>query len=179
MITIYKASVAEATQLTELARNIYKEHYLHLWHPGGAEWYMETYAYAFDKIQQELADDNIEYFIAVEKGIECGYLKLVLNAALEGYEKTNALEVERIYLHQKAMGKGLGKQLMQLAAQRAEDLEKDRLFLKAMDSSAAAIEFYQRQGFDICGSLQLPMPAFSLMKAEYRGMLVLKKELRK
>jgi ribosomal protein S18 acetylase RimI-like enzyme len=138
---------------------------------------MATYAYAPDKIRQELADDNTEYFIAVEDGVPCGYLKIVLTAVLQGYETMNAMEVERIYLHQAAIGKGLGSRLMKLAQQRAVELKKDILFLKAMDSSTAAIEFYKRQEFEICGSLQLPMPAFTLMKKEYRGMVILKKEV--
>jgi hypothetical protein len=45
-----------------------------------------------------------------------------------------------------------------------------------MDSSTRAIAFYEKLGYIICGSLQLPMPAFSLMKEEYRGMVILKQE---
>lgn len=177
MIQINKAILADAALLTELSRIIYQQHYLHLWHAGGAEWYMQEYAYNADKIEKELTDNNIEYFIAAENGQQLGYLKIILNATLAGEETKDALEVERIYLHKTAMGKGLGKKLMELAMQRAQELKKDFIFLKAMDSSTDAIEFYKKAGYVICGSLQLPMPVFSLMKEEYRGMVILKKEL--
>ncbi len=179
MIHIYKASPSDASILTELSRIIYQQHYLHLWHAGGAEWYMKEYAYNADKILNELADSNIEYFIAAENGLYLGYLKIILSATLAGEETMDALEIERIYLQKTAMGKGLGRKFMELALHKAQELKKDFIFLKAMDSSMDAIEFYKKLGYVICGSLQLPMPVFSLMKKEYRGMVILKKELNK
>jgi diamine N-acetyltransferase len=173
MITIYKASAADAAMLAQLARDIYKEHYLHLWYPGGADWYMNEYAYAAHKIEAELADPLVEYFIAAGDDQPLGYMKLNIEAALD--ENPGALEVERIYLYKNAAGKGIGRQLMELALQRAKELKKEILFLKAMDSSLDAIVFYQKLGYTICGSLQLPMPEFSLMKEAYRGMVVLKR----
>ena len=177
MITTYKASVKEAELLTELARNIYREHYLHLWHPGGAEWYMEEYAYARGKIEMELADPNIEYFIAVENGANAGYIKLVLSVPLADNTMTTALEVERIYLHTICMGKGIGKRLMELAHERARELKRDIVLLKAMDSATPAISFYTTLGYTISGNLELPMPDFALMKKEYRGMVTLTRKV--
>ena len=175
MVNIEKASVNDAAMLAVLAQQIYKEHYLHLWHPGGAAWYMNEYAYATDKIVQDLTDANVEYYIAFQNEAPIGYLKLVLNAVLPAHESYDAIEVERIYIHQQFTGKGIGKQLMNLAMQRALQLKKDMVFLKAMDSSAAAIAFYKKEGYSICGSLQLPLPEFELMQEKFRGMVVMKK----
>ncbi len=177
MINIYKASLKDTVLISELAKQIYQEHYLHLWNTGGAQWYMDEYAYALDKIETELTDANVEYFIAVEDGTYLGYLKIILNSTWAGDETLAALEVERIYLHKAAMGKGLGKKLMQVALNKALQLKKDIVFLKAMDSATSAIEFYKKLGYIIFGSFELPLPLFSLMKKEYRGMLVLKKEV--
>jgi diamine N-acetyltransferase len=177
MITILKASLTDAPLISELAKKIYQEHYLHLWQPGGAQWYMQEYAYAQSKIEQELADANVEYFIAAEDGTSLGYMKIVLNAILTNYETLGAMEVERIYLHKAATGKGLGKKLMEVAQQKAQALNKGIIFLKAMDSSVAAIAFYKKLGYEICGSLQLPLPDFSLIKEGYRGMVILKKHI--
>jgi diamine N-acetyltransferase len=177
MISIHKATLTNASLISSLAKKIYQEHYLHLWQPGGAQWYMHEYAYAQHKIENELADCNVEYFIAAENGIYIGYMKIVLTAILPSDETMDALEVERIYLHQSAMGKGLGKKLMELAMQKAQQLKKQIIFLKAMDSSTAAIAFYKKIGYQICGSVQLPLPAFYLLKEQYRGMVILKKEV--
>jgi diamine N-acetyltransferase len=70
---------------------------------------MQEYAYAQNKSEQELADANVEYFIAVENGASLGYMKIILNATLNNYETLHAPEVERIYLYKAATGKGLEK----------------------------------------------------------------------
>lgn len=177
MLNIHKATDSETGIIVDLSRNIYKEYYLHLWHTGGADWYMEDYAYSTEKIMRELMDRNIEYFIARENDIELGYLKINLNKKLAGFETLNAIEVERIYLYKNAAGKGFGKQLMQIAMNKARELKKDIIFLKAMDSSTDALKFYKKLGYEICGRLQLPLPTFHLMKEKYRGMVILKKNV--
>ena len=163
--------------LGKLAKEIYKQYYLHLWYPGGAEWYMEQYAYATDKIEKEIANPATEYYIATVHGVPVGYIKLNLFAILPGEEKADKMEVERIYLDTTSKGKGLGKKLMLLALQRATELQKEIIFLKAMDSATDAIAFYKSLGYTICDSFQLPLPDFELMKKEYRGMVVLKRKV--
>jgi GNAT superfamily N-acetyltransferase len=174
MRSLIRAAGSDALALTTLARDIYKDHYLHLWHPGGADWYMEEYAYSLAGMEKDLEDPNVEYYISVEDGAYTGYLKLVLSSFLEGEE---ALEVERIYLYKNALGKGLGRQFMELAIQRAGELDRKTIYLKAMDSSDAAIAFYRKMGFEICGTLQLPLPDFLRMKKEFRGMVIMKRNI--
>lgn len=177
MITIKKATPNDSTVIAELAIDIYKENYLHLWHSGGAQWYMYEYAYSEEKLKMELDDSNVEYYIANENGSSIGYMKLVLTSTLSGYESMNTMEVERIYLFEKVKGRGIGKKLMELAQFKAQELFKDIVFLKAMDTSIDAIEFYKKMGYKICGSITLPLPVFSLMKKEYRGMVILMKKI--
>ena len=104
-------------------------------------------------------------------------MKLVLDAAMPGFETVPALEVERIYLQKDSTGKGVGKQLMQLAMEKANGLKKGDYLFENNRLSIAAIEFYKKLGFRTCGSLQLPMPEFALMKEEFRGMLIMKKDV--
>lgn len=177
MISLYRASVTDAEMISTLAKEIYKEHYLHLWHGDGAAWYMNTNAYALDKIENELIDKNSEYIIAIENGRNVGYLKMVFTAVLSADDNRNAMEVERIYLHKASMGKGLGRKLMEFALEKARALKKEIIFLKTMDTSTEAIAFYKKVGYTICGSIQLPLPEYSLMKEEYRGMVILKRTI--
>ncbi len=170
-------NTADASKLSALSKDIYKQHYLHLWNEGGADWYMHQYAYPENILQKELADQNIMYCVAYKNNKALGYLKIKINETLQGFEKLNALEVERIYIYKEATGKGLGKQLMQYVFDIARQHKKDIVFLKAMDSSIDAISFYKSQGFNMCGNFQLPMPTFERMKKEFRGMVVLKKDL--
>ncbi len=176
-IIIRRIDASHAKELSALAKDIYNEHYLHLWNEGGADWYMHEYAYPETVLQKELEDENIMYCIAYKSDQAVGYLKIKINETWHGFEQLNALELERIYIHKKATGKGLGKQMMQYVFDIAQQYQKDIVFLKAMDSSDAAIAFYKSLGFEICGTFQLPMPTFEWMKKEYRGMVVLKKDM--
>lgn len=174
-LSIQEIHSSDAAALSALAKAIYAEHYLHLWHEGGADWYMNEYAYPEEKLRDELADPaNLHYIVYDDNQHACGYLKLRTNAMLQGYEQYNTLEIERIYLHQSVTGKGIGKILMQHAEKKAAALHKDLIFLKAMDSSLDAISFYQKMGYHPCGTLQLPFP---LLKESYRGMVILCKTL--
>ena len=173
-MTITPIDISHADELSALAKTIYVEYYLHLWNPGGADWYMNEYAYPPEKLKQELADNNNLHFIVYDDEQPVGYLKLKLNAVLEGFKNKNSLEIERIYLHRSAAGKGIGKQLMLVSEDIARQHQKQMIFLKAMDSSLDAISFYQKMGYTLCGTLRLP---FSQIKDEYRGMVILRKEL--
>lgn len=177
MITITQATIVDSVTLSKLAIAIYQENYLYLWHEGGAEWYMHEYAYPENKIRQELSDQNIAYYIVKENAEPLGYLKLVLAGKIAGYEPSDSLEIERIYLLNKMKGRRLGKSLMDHALDIARSMNKKVLFLKAMDSSQDAIKFYQKMGYEISDTFSLPMPTFSLMKDEYRGMVVLIKNI--
>jgi GNAT superfamily N-acetyltransferase len=175
MISIRTANPGDADFLSDLAKEIYKEHYLYLWLSGGAQWYMEEYAYNSQKVAADLNSPGVEYYIAFQDDQPIGYMKLVLGASLPGSEPVKALEVERIYLHQHASRKGVGRKLMQLAMDRARHFKKEFIFLKAMDSGTSAIQFYRSLGYFVSGSFHLSDQEFALMKPEFRGMIILKK----
>lgn len=174
MLQITPIDISAADELATLAKSIYREYYLHLWDHGGADWYMNDYAYHSDTLRSELADKNNLHYIVYENSCPMGYLKIRVHATLKGFEHRNSLEIERIYLHKKMAGKGIGTQLMQLSEDIAHRHQKEMIFLKAMDSSTDAILFYQKMGYTIGGSLTLPFP---LMKEEFRGMVILQKEI--
>lgn len=174
IVEIIPVTTAHADELSALAKNIYKEYYLHLWYPGGADWYMNEYAYHPGTLRTELADTGNLHFIVYEGEEPVGYLKIRMDAILPGTERANSLEIERIYLHKKAAGKGIGKKLMQLAEKTAVQYNKKIVFLKAMDSSKDAIAFYEKMGYVLSGRLTLSFPQ---MKEIFRGMVILQKQL--
>lgn len=171
---IVPIDISHANELSALAKAIYVEYYLHLWNPGGADWYMHEYAYPPAKLKAELADANNHHFIVYNEEEPMGYLKLKQNAVLKGFETHNSLEIERIYLHKAIAGKGVGKQLILLSEEIAHSHKKEMIFLKAMDTSLDAVNFYQKMGFTKCGTYILPFPQ---LKEELRGMVILNKFL--
>ncbi|HTQ29168.1 MAG TPA: GNAT family N-acetyltransferase, partial [Puia sp.] len=158
--------------LASLARQAYLDHFTYLWHDEGA-WYSK-YSFASGTLEKEMAEDNNRFFMAWLNAFPVGFLKLRLDQPLGEIPGSRAMELERIYLLSSATGKGIGKALLRHAETMARQYRKEILWLKAMDSSQEAIAFYQRNGFNICGSHRLDSP---VMKEEYRGMLILEKTL--
>lgn len=173
-IIIEQVNANKAVELSDLAKKIYQQYYLYLWHEGGAEWYMNEYAYPVGKLFNELLNPNNLHFIAYHHQTAVGYMKISLNPATTN---TNDAELERIYIDEIYAGKGLGKRFIHLAIAESIKYQKQNIFLKAMDSAIDAITFYKKMGFEYAASFQLPMPVFHLMKEEFRGMIVLNKPL--
>ena len=169
-IVIKPITVDDALLLSDVALRAYKDHYLHLWHEGG-EWYMEK-SFAVHNLAAELASSNSRFFMVYVAGQPAGFIKINIDAPLE--DETNALELERIYFVKAVNGRGVGTKAMEHIMAIAKGLGKKILWLKVMDSSTAAIAFYKKFGFDICGTYRLD---FVQMKEELRGMYVMKAAL--
>ncbi|HNP22846.1 MAG TPA: GNAT family N-acetyltransferase [Panacibacter sp.] len=171
-ITIRKLSTNDAALLSRVALKAYCDHYLHLWYDGG-DWYKEK-SFAPQRLEKELADDNALFFLVRSSEEEAGFLKLNVNAALNDFSTEEALELERIYLNAAAAGRGIGSFLLDYTFQLARSKQKKVVWLKTMDSSKAAISFYKKYGFMICGTHTLEFPE---MKEAYRGMYIMRKFL--
>ena len=167
-IIIEKLDVKDVSLLRETALQAYADHYLHLWHDEG-KWYMEKF-FSVEKLTAELNDANAVFYLALYNNSPAGFLKLNIHAPLE--DDKNALELERIYLKKNCEGKGIGKKLVEITFTVAKENNKDVVWLKAMDSSLGPISFYEKMGFEICGTFRLQ---HATMKEELRGMVIMKK----
>jgi GNAT superfamily N-acetyltransferase len=172
-LTIRPVLNTDAKLLSDLAKEIYIPHYPYLWKEGGVEWYINEFAYPVEKIQLELNDENNLHFIAWMNEEPVGYLKININTKTKGYHAIEVMELERIYLFENRVQKGIGKQLMQFVLALAKEHNKKIIVLKAMDSAKQALLFYQKFGFKIAHSFRLSDTTFHLMKSEYRGMFIL------
>lgn len=105
---------------------------------------------------EELSNPNSFFYAIPSQNGFCAYLKLNIGSAqteqnLE-LEHSQALEIERIYVLNEYIGKGLGKQLFQFALAKAKELSKPCIWLGVWEKNTKAIDFYQRQGLEIFDS---------------------------
>jgi len=170
-LKILPCSVKDAEDLSDIAIRAYKDYYLYLWFDNG-DWYI-NYSFAPAIFEKELRNDNHAFFFLNEKQTPIGFLKLNISRSLKDYEEYSAIELERIYLIRAATGKGYGRRVMEFCLDYAKDLNKEIIWLKAMDSSDA-VEFYKKSGFEVCGTFRLDFPQ---MKPEFRGMVIMLKRL--
>jgi GNAT superfamily N-acetyltransferase len=170
MLQIKRVEATAAAELRDIGIRSYLPHYSHLWKPGGVDWYMHR-CFSDEALQNDFADLNIEYFIIADEKQNVGILKLVLQKSLPDSEIENALYLEKIYFIEEWTGKGAGQQLIQFTFERAKELNRECVWLMAMDSADKPVSAYQRSGFVIHSRTRLD---FNLMKEEYRGMIVMK-----
>ncbi len=157
--------------LIRITQTTYSEHYQYLWKDKGEQYIQANYSAA--ALTKELMDENVSLYFITKADKIYGFLKLQINAPLDNYTAKDALELARIYLLKKGMGKGLGKAVMQAVEEIAIHLEKQVIWLKTMDSSEAA-QFYQSCGYEVCGGTKLVIEG---LYPELQQQLIMKKLL--
>ena len=182
-IRIFCLSVEDAQWLSSTAQKAYFDSYRHLWFDEG-EWYGER-CFNVEQLRIELSDKNALFFGVEQKKEGLGFLKINLDYPLSKMacqseflkllsfntdEIPNALELERIYLTKNGQKKGIGRRLVQLVYDQARTFGKDIVWLKAMDTNADAIGFYEKMNFKICATMRLN---FEQMKPEMCGMVAM------
>jgi GNAT superfamily N-acetyltransferase len=171
-IKIEKVNAQDVPLLREVALKSYSDHYLHLWYDEG-QWYKDK-SFSIERLLVEVNNHNSLFYLSYYNKAPVGFLKLNIDAPLEGFQRKNTLELERIYLEKMVEGKGIGRKLVELTFDIARQNNKDIVWLKAMDTSYGPIAFYQKMGFQITGTYRLKHP---LMKEELRGMVIMTKNL--
>jgi GNAT superfamily N-acetyltransferase len=164
-----KVGLKDLKALQIIGERSYTPHYTHLWKPGGVEWYMNR-CFSDATLEKEFADENIEYYIISAGDEDIGILKLILQKQVPDSEIENALYLEKIYFVKEWTGKGIGRKLIEFAFERARELNRDCVWLMAMDTSDKPIAAYERAGFRIHSRTRLD---FEIMKEEFRGMAVM------
>ncbi|MDQ3321488.1 MAG: GNAT family N-acetyltransferase [Acidobacteriota bacterium] len=171
MLNIKKAGLADLRELQAIGIDSYLPHYAHLWKENNAEWYLNK-CFGDEFLQNELADANIEYYIISAEEKNIGILKLVLRKPLPDSDIENALYLEKIYFIKEWTGKGVGRELINFTFERAGELNRECVWLVAMDTADKPVKAYERTGFTIHSRSRID---FEWMKDEFRGTLVMKK----
>jgi diamine N-acetyltransferase len=170
-LEIVECTAADANKISEVAIKSYNEFYLYLWNDDGS-WYVNR-SFRPEIIKAEIENPNSRFYLLKFAGEAIGFMKLNLDQPLDALGYTKAMELERIYITKTFERKGLGRQAIEYCVNIASEMKTEIVWLKSMDSSPA-LEFYQRLGFEVCGSYTLD---FEMMKPEFRGMKILMKKL--
>jgi len=170
MIPRRKAGLSDLRELQNIGIESYLPHYAHMWKEGGVDWYLDK-CFGDEFLKGELGDANIEYYIVASEAKDIGILKLVLQKPLPDSNVENALYLEKVYFIKEWTGKGVGREMMNFTFERARELNRQCVWLVAMDTAGKPIKAYERAGFTIHAHKMLD---FELLKEEFRGTFVMK-----
>lgn len=144
-----KIKICNKDQL-DLLRAISIETYRDTFSDSNSEALMAQYfqdALNKEKLQAELNHpDSRFYFIYYAEKV-AGFLKVNVMSAQTEIKDVNALEIERFYIRQPYLRKGLGKELMGFACDLALQKNKTFVWLGVWENNMPALHFYKQMGF--------------------------------
>ena len=89
--------------------------------------------------------DGFEYYLLNHGGMDAGYLGI--------QAKKNTMTLSKLYILKQYRGKGIGAMAMLFTGERAKELHSSQIELIVNRQNQKAIEFYEKRGFRINGSL--------------------------
>ncbi len=151
-MTIRPATVADAETLSRLATQTMHEAFGPPANP--IEW-VEGYcneSLTASVLATELVDPRSAYFLMETDDQQAiGYVKLRRKAPPRRLAERNALEIQRIYLLDAAIGQGLGRRLMEHCFDIARQQGYRAVYLGVWEHNLRGIIFYEKMGFQKFG----------------------------
>ena len=152
-IDIRQATAADAKVLTDLAYTTFWDAFAH--HPKNAPDDLNHYmrqAFNAEQIEAELTEEKSIFLIAEIDGEPAGYAKIIVDAIEPGITAERPVELNRLYSHQQFLGKGIGQALMDACFARAQQDDRDVMWLGVWEFNPRAQRFYEKNGFRVVGS---------------------------
>lgn len=146
--SIVKAEVKDLKALQAFARHTFADTYEQYNTAENMRYYHEV-VFSDTGFENDLLGTASEYYIAREDEKIAGYMKLNIDADKDG---PGGMELERIYVSKEQKGRGVGKALLQKAAEAGKAYGKRYLWLGVWERNNAALGFYQKQGFEPFGT---------------------------
>ncbi|MBS4455922.1 GNAT family N-acetyltransferase [Tuanshanicoccus lijuaniae] len=113
-------------------------------------------AYDLTQLESELNASCSETYLAFLENQLAAYLKINWSTAQTEEMGEQTLEIQRIYVRSAFKRKGIGKQLLDIAYNRAKALKKSSIWLGVWEKNFAAQAFYQSEGFIKIGEHAFP-----------------------
>ncbi|MFI5129669.1 MAG: GNAT family N-acetyltransferase [Chitinophagales bacterium] len=104
-----------------------------------------------EALMNEVGTEGNVFMIAFIDAEPAGYVRLREGSSRPEFENKSCLEIARIYVINKMIGKGVGSELMQKCIDVATEGNKELLWLGVWKENTVAIDFYKRWGFEIFG----------------------------
>jgi ribosomal protein S18 acetylase RimI-like enzyme len=149
-LNIRRARVEDAKLLAELGAQTFAETFTDDNKPEDMAAYLAA-SFNLEKLTVELTDPLSIFFIAEGGGHAAGYAKIHAGEALEGVENQKPIELVRLYVSRKWLGRGVGQALMQRCLNEARKLGFQTIWLGVWEHNSRALAFYRKWDFHEVG----------------------------
>jgi ribosomal protein S18 acetylase RimI-like enzyme len=154
-LSIRQADISDTNIICALGVTTFYEAYFEQDDSGDlANYVLESFSRA--QIEAELNDTNSTFFIAELNGRAVGYAKLRESSTVDCLKNENAIELHRIYILERAKGRGVGGELLNRCFETARAKGYETIWLGVWEENSAAQKFYEKLGFMKVGELEFP-----------------------
>ena len=147
LITIRTAGPADAELIADMSRTAFYEAFAKHNTKEDMDIFMRE-QFTKEELMKEVEFNEGIFLLAFLDDEPVGYARLRVKNNLA---HEHAIEIARIYALEKAIGKGVGKALMQECINKANELKMKSIWLGVWEHNDRAIAFYQRRGFERFG----------------------------
>lgn len=146
-ITVRRATAADAALIADLSRTTFYQAFAKDNTESDMELFMNE-QFTKEALMKEVAEGDGIFLLAYDADDAVGYARIRVDNKLQ---HEAAIEVARIYALDTAIGKGVGKALMETCLQIAKEMDRKAVWLGVWEKNERAINFYQKWGFEKFG----------------------------
>ncbi|WP_219725490.1 GNAT family N-acetyltransferase [Vibrio diazotrophicus] len=166
---IREATLKDASAISVLGRNTYREHFADIWHDIDS---FLNADFSNDAIKSCInSPSSHRYLLALRNNTLIGFAKLNINSELNGMGKP-CIELQKIYLKKDSVGNNLGSGLIERVMELASELDSKYAWLDVLKNNVQAQKFYQRHQFRIVDEIPYKTDRYEI------GMFVMVKRLK-
>jgi ribosomal protein S18 acetylase RimI-like enzyme len=151
MITIRFATEKDAVLIAEMSRKTFLETFAHNNTKENMDKFMNE-TFSNEELMKEVAEAGTIFFLAYDEAEPVGYVRMRENTSPPGLKNTKAVEIARIYATANAIGKGVGRAMMQHCISIAKEKKYETIWLGVWEHNRRAIDFYNKWGFEKFGT---------------------------
>ncbi len=152
-IQIRTATTEDIDMVVELARVTFWDAFAG--HPKNAPHDTDEYmtnAFSVERMTGQLSDPDNIFLIAEIDNEPAGYARLVRHSTEDGIVAEKPVELNRLYVHQKFLGLGIGPALMEKCFETGKENGHDVIWLGVWEYNPRAQAFYKKYGFQFAGN---------------------------
>ncbi len=147
MIEIRPIKSGEISLLRQMAIETQLDTFGKLNTPENMEAFIQK-TFNLDQLKKEFQEAGSIYYIAWDGEEPAGFLRLRTNPETDEHLGNNTIELQRIYVLKKFLGRKIGFQLMQTALAYARKNKFEWIWLGVWERNPKAYAFYKRLGFE-------------------------------
>lgn len=147
MITIRLATTSDAALIADMSRQTFYDSFAADNKKENIDKFLNE-QFTREALMQEVGAERNIFLLAYDEETPVGYARLRENNNPPELGILHTIEIARIYAIRSAIGKGVGKALMQKCIDIARQKKAGTIWLGVWEHNQRAIDFYTRWGFE-------------------------------